>query len=136
VPKRKVKEEPEYVTPPAIRRRGSSSVNIREPARQQQRRVGCALLVPKPEVKGGVYSLKALMGLLSALLGALGESPRSSDRAVAALLCHSLLEDTALELTACGSSLVGWRRCEASLDDVGSSFGDLRQRLRRALPLR
>jgi hypothetical protein len=35
VPKSKVKEEPEYATPPAIRRRGGNNINIREPAQQQ-----------------------------------------------------------------------------------------------------
>jgi hypothetical protein len=52
VPKREVKE---YTTPPPNRRRGSDEgITIREPAWQQQRRVGSGdmtLMVPKPEVK-------------------------------------------------------------------------------------
>jgi hypothetical protein len=51
VPKREVKEEPEYATPPIIWRRGGNNDNIREPARQQHGRVDGALLVPKPEMK-------------------------------------------------------------------------------------
>jgi hypothetical protein len=54
--------------------------------------------------------LKALLRLLPVLLHAPGESPRSSDRAVAALSCRDLLEDTALESTLCGSPLVVWLR--------------------------
>jgi hypothetical protein len=51
MPKREVKEEPDYATPPAIRRHGNNDITISEPARQQQRRTGGALLIPKPEVK-------------------------------------------------------------------------------------
>jgi hypothetical protein len=52
VPKREVKEEPEYTTPPALlRRRGSSSITIRELARYQERRAGSALLLPKSKLK-------------------------------------------------------------------------------------
>ncbi|XP_047086325.1 uncharacterized protein LOC124697833 [Lolium rigidum] len=55
------------------------------------------------------------MRLLSAPLGAPGESPRFSDRVVAALLRRSLLEDTTLELTVCGSPSVGQRRAICTL---------------------
>jgi hypothetical protein len=57
-----------------------------------------------------VHFLMALLRLLLVLLRAPGEIPRSSDRVVAALLCHDLLEDTVLELTVCGSPLVVWLR--------------------------
>jgi hypothetical protein len=49
--KREVKEEPEYATPPAIRRHSNNDITISEPARQQQRRTGGARLILKPEVK-------------------------------------------------------------------------------------
>jgi hypothetical protein len=53
VTKREVKEEPKYAMQTAIRRCGISGggITIREPVRQQQRRAGGALLVPKPEVQ-------------------------------------------------------------------------------------
>ena len=43
------------------------------------------------------------------------ENPRSSDRVVAALWCRALLEDAALELTACFSPEVAWRPSSCSL---------------------
>jgi hypothetical protein len=59
MPKREVKEEPEYAMQPAIRRSGGSSVKIREPAWQQQRRASGTLLDPKPEEKDNEESAKA-----------------------------------------------------------------------------
>jgi hypothetical protein len=47
--------------------------------------------------------LEASLGLLSILLRAPGESPRSPERAVVALLFRALLEDTVLEHTVCNS---------------------------------
>jgi hypothetical protein len=58
--------------------------------------------------------LKASMWLLPACLHAPGENLRSSDRAVAALLCRVLLEDAALELTLYGSQQLVWRSGGAS----------------------
>jgi MoxR-like ATPase len=54
--------------------------------------------------------LKASVWLLPAPFRALGENPRSLDRAVAALRCRALLEDTVLEPIARGSLMVTWRR--------------------------
>ena len=53
--------------------------------------------------------LKATQWLLSSSY-APDESPRSSDRAAAALWRRDLLEDVVLELTACGSPEVVWCR--------------------------
>jgi hypothetical protein len=55
--------------------------------------------------------LKASWGFSpSFYMHASGENPRSPDRAVAALRCHALLEDTILEPPAHGSPMVVWWR--------------------------
>jgi hypothetical protein len=74
--------------------------------------------------------LKASLGLFSVLLHTSDENPRSSDQAMVALFYHTLLEDTILEPTACGSPMVVWRRWSPAGD---SSFDDLQQGLRGAL---
>jgi hypothetical protein len=51
-------------------------------------------------------------------------------------LGRTLLEDTVLELSACGSPMVVWRRCGASSDRIVSTPGDFRQSLLWALPPR
>ena len=57
---------------------------------------------------------EGMVWLLFVLLHAPGENPRSSDRAVALFLRRVLLEDAVLELSACGSPRVTWRRRGAS----------------------
>jgi hypothetical protein len=81
-----------------------------------------ALLGHSSDVCGHRSLLEGIVRLLSVSLLAPGENPRSSDRAVATLLCHTLLEDTVLEVTACGSPMVVWRRWSPNGD---SSLGDL-----------
>jgi hypothetical protein len=55
---------------------------------------------------GIVTFLKASLVLLSALLRVPGENPRSSDQAVAVLLCHYFLEGTVLGFAVCISLMV------------------------------
>ena len=65
--------------------------------------------------------LKVSWRLLLCPLLAPGENPRSSDRAMTTLLCRSLLEDAALELSSGGSLLVAWRCCGTLVSELRCS---------------
>jgi hypothetical protein len=70
----------------------------------------CASLGCGVGVCGRCYLLEGTIAVILTLLRVSVENLISLDRAMKALLCHVLLEDTALQFIVCGSMLVAWRR--------------------------
>jgi hypothetical protein len=76
-------------------------------------------------VRGRRSLIEGVDVVLLVLIHAPGENLKSSDRAVEASYVVVLLETSSLEFTACGSPMVAWWRCGASLDGIVPSFGHL-----------